>query len=124
MVGLEDPNRERNVEKCFKGLRLYSQPFIEEEEQSQGEEGELESLRYRGKGPHEPASKLEEEDCSEAQEASSHGSSRNGENDEQEERDYGEREETVKCSLEGEDFDTKIFFRGRRNKWESQRRRN
>eukprot|EP00268_Persea_americana_P045639 TRINITY_DN46632_c3_g1_i2.p1 TRINITY_DN46632_c3_g1~~TRINITY_DN46632_c3_g1_i2.p1 ORF type:complete len:124 (+),score=27.37 TRINITY_DN46632_c3_g1_i2:232-603(+) len=89
-------------EKCFKGLGLYSKPFIEEEEQSQGEEGELESLRHRGKGPQEPASEVEEEDCSDAEEASSQGSSGDGENDEQEDRDSGEREETVKCSLEGE----------------------
>lgn len=71
----------------------------------------------------------DEEDFSDAKEANSQGSSSDGENTEQEERDSREREETVKCSLEGEksegggDFKAKIFFRGRRSKRESQRRR-
>ncbi|XXG62121.1 hypothetical protein AAC387_Pa05g0550 [Persea americana] len=44
----------------------------------------------------------EEEDASDEEEASSHGSSIDGEIGEQEDKETGEMEETIKCSLEGD----------------------
>ena len=90
---------------------------------------DLESVgaKRRVKPKIESSTRETEEDASDEEEASSHGSSIDGEIGEQEDKETGEMEETIKCSLEGEKSgkrkETKFLFRGRRSRKDSQRRR-
>ncbi|XXG78992.1 hypothetical protein AAC387_Pa09g0157 [Persea americana] len=91
-------------DKCFKGIGLHSKPQLKDEEETQSkvEEGKPEPLTKLAETIQKPAGEQDEDDVSDEEEASSQGSFVDGETGKQEDKETGEMEETIKCSLEGE----------------------